>query len=412
MRVVQVNVTSKSGGTGKVCSGVSRVLTEKNIENYIIYTGNTENIPNAINIATNFEIKLQALKSRIFGNYGFNSKKITKRLIRKLDEINPDVVQLHNLHGHNVNIEQLFKYLEKNSNIKVLWTFHDCWAFTGYCPYYQLEKCEKWKKECYKCPQRKQFSWFFDKSKYLQKRKKDILLKNQFTIITPSKWLSDVVKQSFFKNYNVNIIHNGIDLDVFKPTKSDFRKKYGLENKKIVLGVSMGWEKRKGIDVFIELSKRLPQDYQIVLVGTNKNIDKKLSKNIVSIHKINEQSELAKIYTEADVFVNPTSDEVFGLVNVEALACGTPVVTFNAGGSPECINENCGSVVEIGDFNKLEQEIIRICNNKPYATQICIDKAKEFDEKIKFEEYVKFYCLEKTDDKYYENSSYSTKCTI
>ena len=391
MKIVQINATAKNGGTGKVCYGISKTLTEKNIENYILFTGKEKATDNLINYATNFEIKFQALKSKIFGNYGFNSVSITKKLIKRLKKIQPDVIHMHNLHGHNANIRMLFDYFEKNPKIKIFWTFHDCWTFTGYCPYYQLSSCEKWKNECSDCPQRKSFSWFCDKSQKLQKFKKEILLKTKFTIITPSYWLADVVKHSMFKDYDIEVIHNGIDLGVFKPTDSDFRKRYNLENKKIVLGVSMGWEKRKGLDTFIELSKRLPEKYQVVLVGTTKEIDKQLPSQIISINKIDDQIELAKIYTEADVFVNPTSDEVFGLVNVEALACGTPVVTFNAGGSPECIDSTCGSVVEIGNITTMEKEIIRICEDNPYTKEACIKRSYSFDWNAKFAKYVSAY---------------------
>ena len=180
-------------------------------------------------------------------------------------------------------------------------------------------------------------------------------------------------------------------MDIFKPTESDFRKKYNLEDKKIVLGVASSWSNRKGLDVFIELSKRLPSNYQIVLVGTNDEVDKQLPNNIISIHRTNNQKELAEIYSASDVFANPTKEEVLGLVNVEALACGTPVVTFNAGGSPECVNENCGSIVEIDDIEAFEKEIIRICEEKPYAKEDCFAKAREFDKNSKFKEYVELY---------------------
>jgi glycosyltransferase involved in cell wall biosynthesis len=199
------------------------------------------------------------------------------------------------------------------------------------------------------------------------------------------------VRQSFLKEYPVYVIHNGINLDVFRPVSSSFREKYGLENKKLVLGVSYGWDARKGLDVFIELSKKLPYNYQIVLVGTDSNVDKLLPENILSIHRTQNQRELAEIYTSADVFTNPTREEVLGLVNIEALACGTPGITFSSGGSPECYDDTCGSVVACDDVDALEKEILRICTDKPYPEAACLGKAREFDQSERIKEYLKLY---------------------
>jgi glycosyltransferase involved in cell wall biosynthesis len=390
MKIVQINITCGSGSTGKICISVSNLLTTENIENYILYVSGKSSFPYGVKYASDKYIKLQALKSRIFGNYGFNSQYATKRLIKKLDQIKPDIVHLHNLHGHNCNLTMLFSYL-KEQNIKLFWTFHDCWAFTAYCPHFTMVKCDKWKKECHDCPQLKNYSWFFDRSKFLFKEKKNLFQGLNLTIITPSQWLADLVKQSFLKDYPVKVINNGIDLSVFKPTESRFREKNGLIGKKVVLGVAFGWGVRKGLDVFIELAHHLPDNYRIVLVGTNDNVDKRLPANIISIHRTQNQKELAEIYTAADVFANPTREEVLGLVNVESLACGTPVVTFRTGGSPECIDETCGSVVDCDDIDAMEFEIRRICEDKPYSMEACLARSKKFDMNERFEEYVKLY---------------------
>ena len=390
MRVVQINATSNRGGTGRVCSGISELLTEEGIENYIFYvSGNS--FPNGINYASELELKLEALKSRIFGNYGFNSRLITKRQIKKIDEIKPDVVHLHNLHGHNVNLKMLFDYFKKNPQIKLFWTFHDCWSFTGYCPYFEMSKCDKWKTECNNCPQSKRYSWFFDKSKRLFNEKRELFSSLNLTIVTPSKWLQGLVKQSFLKDYEVKVINNGIDIDKFKPTESDFRKKYNLENKKIVLGVADGWAKRKGIDIFIELSKILPEDYQIVLVGMKSNSDIVLPDNIISIGRTEDTGELAKIYTAADAFVNPTSDDTYPTVNMEAVACGTPVVTSRIGGSPETIDEKTGIVVDINDIDGFKNAIIYACESSHFSQEDFYEKAILFDKKEKFKEYIELY---------------------
>jgi glycosyltransferase involved in cell wall biosynthesis len=214
---------------------------------------------------------------------------------------------------------------------------------------------------------------------------------NDLTIITPSQWLADLTRESFLKDYPVKVINNGIDLSVFRPRASDFRRKYHCDDKYLLLGVAFDWGIRKGLDVFVELAGRLPENYQIVLVGTDEKVDKQLPDNIISIHRTQDQTELAEIYTAADLFVNPTREEVLGLVNIEALACGTPVLTFRTGGSPECIDEMCGSVVDCDDTDALEKEIVRICTQKPYSLDACLDRAKEFDMNERFEEYVKLY---------------------
>ena len=211
------------------------------------------------------------------------------------------------------------------------------------------------------------------------------------TIVTPSQWLADLVKQSFLKNYPIKVINNGIDLSVFKPMESSFREKHGLLGRKIVLGVAFGWDNRKGLDVFINLSSRLSDDYQIVLVGTDYNVDKLLPSNIISIHRTQNQKELAEIYTAADVFVNPTREENYPTVNMESIACGTPVITFRTGGSPEIIDGFCGSVVDCDDVDAMEIEICRICEKGIYSQENCLVRAKSFDMNSRFDEYIDLF---------------------
>ena len=389
MKVMQINTTCGIGSTGKVCVGISHILTAQKIENYILCS-RTNGDPPGIPCSDSRYIKLQALKSRVLGNYGFNSRLATRRMIARLERIRPDIVHLHNIHGHDCDLEMLFSYFREKKT-KLLWTFHDCWAFTAYCPHFSIKKCDKWKSQCDRCIQRRNYSWFLDRSRELYEKKKVLFTGLDLTIVAPSRWLADQVKQSFLKDYPVYVIHNGIDLGVFKPTPSGFREKHGLANKYVILGVSFGWDERKGLDVFLELSRRLPEDYRIVLVGTDPNTDKLLPDNIISIHRTQNQQELAGIYSSADVFANPTREEVLGLVNVEALACGTPGVTFNSGGSPECYDAQCGSVVPCDDVDSLEREIIRICTDKPYPEEACLRKAREFDQNERFMEYLNLY---------------------
>ncbi len=391
MKIVQINCVCGKGSTGKICIGISECLDKHNIDNYILYSVGYSSYKNGIKCCELFP-KIQALLSRVKGNYGFNSYKTTKLLIKELERINPDVVHLHNMHGHNCNLEILLEYFRKN-NTRLVWTFHDCWTFTAYCPHYVMANCYKWKIGCYQCSEYKKYSWFIDNSIRNYIRKKEAFSNLNMTIVTPSKWLAKQVNYSFLKGYGIRVINNGINLSVFKPSYSDFRLKYNIPyNKKIILGVAIQWVPRKGADVFIKLASYLDSnDYQIVLVGTDAEIEKQLPDNIITIRRTANQQELAEIYTAADLFVNPTREEVFGLVNVEANACGTPVLTFDTGGSPECIDETSGSVVPCDDYESLKKEIIRICTTKPYSSEACVKRAQQFAEESRYQEYIELY---------------------
>lgn len=397
MKIVQINGYCGSGSTGKICVAVSELLTAQNIENYILYNVGNSDYPLGIKYMSRLDLKFQALKAKVFGNYGFQSKSATKRLIEKIEDISPDIIQLHNLHSHNVNLPMLFSYLKKK-NIKIFWTFHDCFAFTAYCMYFDMAGCDRWKEGCHNCPQCHKYSYFFDRSKTLYKMKKDFFSDLDMTIITPSYWLADLVKESFLKNYPVKVIHNGIDLAVFSPKESDFREKNNIStDKTILLGVANNWEPRKGRDVFVKLAEILDgKKYQIVLVGTNDSVDKKLPSNIISIHRTQNQAELAEIYSVADIFVNPTREEALGMVNVESLACGTPVITYKTGGSPECIDESCGIVVEKDDVDGLIQAIEDVASHKPFSQAACVARAQAFNADQKFSEYVNLYIHQNT----------------
>ncbi len=392
MKIVQINALCDRGSTGRICADISRLLTKEGIENYIFYSIGQSEYPLGKKFASKYYIKLQALKSRIFGNYGFNSHASTRKLIKELRKINPDVVQLHNIHNQDVNLKMLFDYF-RETQVKVFWTFHDCWAFTAYCPHFVMSKCDYWKTGCHSCPQRRRFSWFFDRSKKMYEDKKAIFDGINLTVITPSKWLADVAKQSFLRDTDIRVINNGIDLDIFKPQESDFRDKYNLENKKIILGVADGWGVRKGLDVFIKLSESLPHNYQIVLVGTNDDVDKQLPSNIISIHRTNSQKELAKIYASANVFANPTREDTFPTVNMEALACGTPIVTFKTGGSPEIIDEKTGIVVDVDDIDGFKNAIIEAAEGENITRKSCLERAKRYNRKDRYEDYINLYLM-------------------
>ena len=392
MKIVQINATCGIGSTGKICVGISELATEKNIENYILFSSRTNGYPLGIACSSDRYLRIQALKSRILGNYGFNSKKATRKMIRELERIQPDVVHLHNIHGHDCDLELLFSYFHRKRT-KLIWTFHDCWTFTAYCPHYAMMKCDKWKTQCSNCIQHREFSWLFDRSKALFEKKKRLFSGLDLTIVAPSGWQAEQVKASFFREYPVEVIYNGIDLSVFHPIPGSFREDHGIpEDKKIVLGVAFGWGPRKGLDVLIELAHRLDSSrYQMVLVGTDDGVDKLLPPEIISIHRTQNQAELAEVYTAADVFVNPTREEVLGLTNIEANACGTPVITFRAGGSPECIDASSGIVAEQEDVQAMLEAVLHICEDQPFSAEACRERARRFDKNDRFAEYVRLY---------------------
>ncbi len=389
MRIVQINATCGIGSTGKICVGISELLNAQDIENYILCS-KTDGYAQGIAVSSDRYVKMQALRSRLLGNYGFNSIAATKRLIHELDRLQPDLVHLHNIHGHDCNLDMLFTYF-KETKTKLVWTFHDCWAFTGYCTYFDMAACDKWQTTCADCPQVRRFSWLFDKSTALYQKKKKLFAGLDLTIVTPSDWLASLVKQSFLKDYPVKVIHNGIDLNVFKPCASDFRQVHGIADQHLLLGVAFGWEKRKGLDVFEELANRLPEEYRIVLVGTDEAVDKRLNDRILSIHRTQNQQELAQLYATADLLVNPTMEENYPTVNMEAVACGTPVLTFDTGGSREMLDDTCGAAVKRGDVDAMEKEIVRICTAKPFTEQACVRKSREYDQTQRFAEYVTLY---------------------
>ena len=391
MKVIQINNVCGTGSTGKICVSLSKLLTQKSIDNQIIYFRGRSDYQNSKKLLFDGYYKLQALKSKIFGNYGFNSKLATKKLISIIENYKPDIVHIHNIHAHNLHLRLFFNYLKK-SGIKVVYTFHDCWAFTGYCVHFSACGCNKWANECKHCVLRRRYSWLFDRSHRNFDKKKMFLENVNMSIVTPSNWLNNLVRKSFLNKKDVFTINNGIDLNIFRPMESNFRKEHKISsNEFMLLGVSSCWSVLKGIDTFISLSSLLPKNYRIVLVGIDKDLKKKLPDNIICVDKTSNQEELAKIYSAADVFVNPTKEDVFPTVNIESIACGTPVITFNYGGSPEIIDNSCGSVLELNDVDSLAAEIIRVCSTKTYTSSACLKRASKYSSSAKFNEYIDLY---------------------
>ncbi len=402
LKILQINTVYLEGSTGSIVKAIQELCEDNGIKCVSACRWLPQNVTekNIIEISSKWDSKIHLFISRFTMFKGFGSFKRTFLFLKKVNEYNPDLIHLHNLHGSYINLPLLFGYI-KLHNIPVVWTLHDCWAFTAICSHFSMNGCQKWKDGCCKCPQRKQYSSaLLDASRTVWKYKKRLFTgMSRTVIVTPSKWLNNLAKESFLKNYEIQTIYNGIDLTVFKKTDSTFRIDYKLENKKVILGVAYTWSYSKGIDVFAELSRRLTKDYKIVLVGSVSEMKDCIPDSIISIPKTVDRHELAEIYSAADVFVNPTREEVFGLVNIEALACTTPVVTFDTGGSPESITPESGIVVPQGDIDAMEQAIVQICSDPMYQEN-CRKRALQFDEKS---------CLKKYLDLYYRTIGESTK---
>lgn len=337
MKIVQIN-SSSYGSTGKIMFNIHKYLLSNDIDSYVVW-GRGKKSENDKEIALNnpLGVYIHVLYTRLTGKTGFASKYSTYKLVRKLKKLKPDIIHLHNLHGYYINLKILFKYINKY-NIKVVWTLHDCWSFTGQCPHFTLVNCNKWKNGCYHCPMIHEYpKTIKDNSSWNYKKKKKLFSNLNITLVTPSKWLESLVKQSYLKDYPTYVINNGIDLNLFKKMDSNFKSKYGIENKKIILGVASIWDKRKGLNEFFNLAKILDDNYVIVIVGLLENKTLKFPSNIIYIPRTENQKELVSIYNAADILLNSTYEDNYPTVNLEALACETPVLSFDSGGSVEFV---------------------------------------------------------------------------
>lgn len=403
MRIAQINMVA-DGSTGNIMRNIAACAREHGHEAITFSSpsfslSHPETYPKYENhryFGTPFSHAMHFILGRITGRNGCFSYFATRKLVKQLKEFSPDILHLHNIHNWCIHIPTLFRYIKK-SKIRVFWTLHDCWTFTGQCPYFDMVQCDKWKSGCYKCSQNQVYpESMIDATRwgYRFKKKWFTSIEN-LTLITPSQWLANLVRESFMGQYKVKVINNGIDLSVYRPVESDFREKHNISRECfIVLGVAFEWGERKGLDVFVELARRLDERFQIVLVGTNETIDGQLPENIISIHNTRDRNELVQIYTSANLFVNPTREDNFPTVNMESLACGTPVVTFQTGGSPEALDCSCGRVVKKNDTDAMFRAIMDIYEKRPYTVDVCVKRANKFDARKKFEEYIDLYLSE------------------
>lgn len=392
MKVVQINSVCGQGSTGKICVDLSRRLAERGIENYIIYGIGKSEYPLGICVSNRPYIKFNILLTRVFGKHGFYSHIATRKMIKHLNCIKPDIIHLHNIHGHYLNVRMLFNHIKKH-NIKVIWSLHDCWSFTGHCSHFDFVKCEKWKTGCHNCEQLREYpiSLVFDRSRGTYKLKKKIFggVKNML-IVPGSEWLGTKVRESFLNKYDCVVLNSGIDTQLFKPCESDVKEKLGIVDKKMLLAVSAQFGERKGYKYYIELANLLTDEYVLVMVGVSEEQKKELPKNVIGITRTENQNELVKLYSAAEMLINLTLEETFGMVNAEALACGTPVLTWHVGGCPEVIGDDCGIVTEAFDIKAIKEAIPRIINTD--YSERCRERAvTKYDTQIMIDNYMKAY---------------------
>ena len=367
MKVLFINSVCGIGSTGRICTTMAQEYESQGHEVKIAY-GRAENVPEqykkyAVRIGKTIDMKLHAVRTRILDEHGLGSIQATRKFLKWADDYNPDLLWLHNIHGYYINYELLFAWIKRRPNMQVKWTLHDCWAFTGHCSYFTMVKCEQWLTHCSYCPQTRRYPASYGrdncKANFDRKRAAFTGVKNM-TLITPSQWLADLTRQSFLKEYPVDVHYNTIDTNVFKPTPSDFRERYGLKDKFIVLGVANVWHERKGLNDFLKLAEMLDDRYAIVLVGLSKKQIKELPRNIRGIQRTNSPQELAAIYTAADVFFNPTYEDNYPTVNLEAKACGKYIVSYDTGGCNETFGKSEGVLLPAGEWRLLMKYIKEI----------------------------------------------------
>ncbi len=392
MKVLEINSVAGFGSTGRIACQIADTVVSHGGEALVAYGRDLYakgcNVP-TYRIGSNFDVSAHGILSRFTDRQGFYSKKATKKFVSFIEAYDPDVIHLHNIHGYYLHLPILFGFLAKLDK-PVVWTLHDCWAFTGHCAHFDFIGCQKWKTGCHHCPQKKSYptSILLDQSKRNWEQKKALFTSiKDLTIITPSQWLANLVKESFLQEYPVIVINNGIDLEVFKPTASTWKEDHNI-TKPMILACAAIWDLRKGYFDMIKLATLLPE-YQVVIVGISAKQAKTLPKNIIGIQRTDSVEELVKIYSAADVFVNPTYEDNFPTVNLEALACGTPVVTYNTGGSPESIKKSYGYVVNKGDISSLIDKI-QLSIKKHIIEADHSAHISSYSKEEKFEEY---FCI-------------------
>lgn len=390
-KLLQINSTVNWGSTGKIAEQIGTRAMANGWESYIAY-GRYANPSQSkiIKIGSKWSLFLHLIESILLGNHGLASRVATKKLIKQIEKIKPDIIHLHNIHGYYINYKILFEYLN-STNIPVVWTLHDCWSFTGHCAHFDCYNCEAWKIQCQNCPALNAYpKTIIDTTRDTYILKKDLFVKNNNLYIVPvSLWLESFIRNSFLKDKKIQTIHNGIDLSAFSPQPPK-----GNISANTILGVASQWSKQKGLDDFIIMRKLLPEDkYNIILIGLNDKQIKNLPTGITGIRRTQNTQELAQYYSSATVFINPTYSDNYPTTNLEAMACGTPVITYRTGGSPESICNETGFVVEQGDVSGIITAIQEIeAKGKDFYSDKCRKHAMQYFDKDKcFAKYIQLY---------------------
>lgn len=386
-KLLQIDSCLGIGSTGRITESIGALAMARGWDCYIAhgarYVGETG--MRSIPVVSTIGEYRHGLKSMLLDRHGLGSICETKRLVEKIKQIKPDIIHLHCIHGYYLNYKILFEYLNK-TDIPVVWTFHDCWAFTGHCAHFFNAGCEKWKDGCRNCPLLKDYPRaLIDNSDRNYELKRNLFGKNDnLHIVSVSQWLSSLVRESFLKGKDNMVINNGVDIKAFCPYPSSVRKPY-------ILGVASSWNQSKGLYDFYKIREYLSEEYDIILVGLSKEQMTDLPDGITGISRTESIEELAKLYSGAFAFVNPTYADSFPTVNMEALACGTPVITYETGGSPEIIDETTGYVVETGDIEGLIRAIGQIKVN-PISKEICRQRAVSlYNKQERFMDYINLY---------------------
>lgn len=352
MKYLFINSVAGFGSTGRIAAEKCRELMKEGHECVLAFgrdKANCQDIP-TYQIGSALDYKVHGLRTRLLDDHGFGSGAATRRFLLWAEQYDPDVIWLHNIHGYYIHIGELFSWL-KSCGKQIIWTLHDCWAFTGHCAYFDFVGCDRWRTGCHHCPQKGSYpaSVGWDNSRSNFERKKQLFTGvPNLRLVVPSYWLEARVKQSFLKDYPVEVVYNTINTDIFKPTPGDFRKKHGLEHKKIILGVASVWDARKGLKDFLALSELLDDRYKIVLIGLSKEQISALPENILGLPRTNSMQQLAESYSAADVYVNPSTEETFGMTAMEARCCGTEAVVYENTACEEIVNQFGGIAVPRG----------------------------------------------------------------
>ena len=413
-KIVQINSTANWGSTGTIAENIGLLARAEGWESVVAYgrKGRPGELP-TIRIGGRGDMYLHGAESRLLDNHGLGSRGATRKFIRELDRLNPDIIHLHNIHGYYLNYPLLFDFLKRWGG-PVVWTLHDCWTFTGHCAYFEAAGCDRWHTGCYDCPNLRRYpaSFALDRSRRNYDLKRECFSGcPDLTLVPVSEWLGEMVASSFLGDYPRTVIRNGIDLSVFRPADSasdsdlsvfrpadsasreDRREgtKGSHDGKKMLLGVASVWDELKGLGEFIKLRDRLPAEYSIVLVGLTRKQIAGLPEGIRGISRTDSVQELVRLYSEADLLVNPTLEDTFPTVNLEALACGTPVVTYRTGGSPETIDALTGRTVEKRDIDALASTIRNLCTNPLNAADCRTRAERHFDSRQAFARYIDLY---------------------